>query len=272
MHSQGGFTGDQDVIVRKQSAYNYDDCLSTLSEEDFFGGRHRTTVTDFTQTQHAASAQTTSENVCEEQKVSEVVPLDTSNPSVETSNDTSVPSGKKGKYKRPIDEHYEFSVDKLKKKIVRMSREHVIAQYKTTTSNKQYHWIKDSVRKSVQAFFLHTYEVDPSFYAKHESVFMFFILKDKKLKAKYGLKKVDDTFIELMSQTFGSKITIPNMRKFFKHPVVKALWAGEFGESRSVCFGHSEWLRESMRSLTAEQRVQIQEHFDKVGQDYLTLF
>lgn len=57
---------------------------------------------------------------------------------------------KRGKYKQVIDERYDFSVDKMKKRILRMQREHVMSQYKEQTRNKQYHWIKSSVRKSIR--------------------------------------------------------------------------------------------------------------------------
>jgi hypothetical protein len=39
----------------------------------------------------------------------------------------------KGKYKRAIDKDYKFSVDKLKKKMLRAARDHVISLYKEFT-------------------------------------------------------------------------------------------------------------------------------------------
>jgi hypothetical protein len=69
-----------------------------------------------------------------------------------------------------------------------MQREHVISQYKEQTQNKQYHWINSSKRKSVRDFFIESYEFQEDFYDQHESVFLFLVLKDKKLAEKYGVK------------------------------------------------------------------------------------
>ena len=117
-----------------------------------------------------------------------------------------------------------------------MQREHVMSQYKEQTRNKQYHWIKSSVRKSIRLFFTEIYEVPDDFYSQHEAIFMFLVLKEPDLKAKYGLKQVDARFIEKMRLTYGKQPTLTNMRDFFKHPVIKALWVGEFGSSRGIAF------------------------------------
>jgi hypothetical protein len=176
---------------------------------------------------------------------------------------------KKAKYKQAVDEHYEFSVDKFKKKILRAFREHIIRQYKGQTRNKQYHWIKSSVRKSVQVFFEQTCGVDSRLYHCHESVFMYFVLKDDNLVGNYGLKEVENDIISVMKLTFGKQPTLSNMRKLFRHRVIRMLWLGE--GIKLGCFSESEWMKESMNQMSGEQRRQIEEHLDKVGVSYLRL-
>lgn len=133
---------------------------------------------------------------------------------------------KRGKYKQVLDSSYEFSVDKLKKRILRMFRENVIQQYKDQTQNKQYHWIRSSVRKSVRSFFMETYQFDEDFYNKHESLLMFMVLKEEKLEKKFGVSNIDHEAIRIMKLTFGTQPTLSNMRKLMRHPVMEVLWTG----------------------------------------------
>ena len=68
------------------------------------------------------------------------------------------------------------------------------------------------------------------------------VLKEEKLEKKFGVSNIDHEAIKIMKLTFGTQPTLSNMRKLFRHPVMKVLWAGVEGVNEDLSYAKCEWL------------------------------